>query len=933
MARNKPLILFIDAYDSFSNNIISLLETALEASVRTVKIDNFLLASDEALRDELKYYTAVVCGPGPGHPINKSDVGIMARIWHLSDQNLVPVLGICLGFQSLCVAFGGKVEKMRGPQHGMIRRVTHVGETAQGEGSIFEGVGEIQATLYQSLHADIGHSSASRSIFQNEKWNSTEQCPDLVPLAWAEWDGITNNNSGRRDEKILLAVRHKDKPFWALQYHPESICTNGESGRVIENWFRAAEAWNETTRQEDRKPLPRSVFMDEIIGQAAVRKSLLDQSEEQSFLHSCHPGPTSSEEDSIEEVLGLHLDEVYRCQTVNLPAGMSAPDILELMQDVRRDQIILDSSNSHETSAQVRGRYSMIALDADHALKFDYKAGLGKSEKQTLHASWISNTDRYNYRPLSPKASGGIWAFVAEFLEKRRIPDGHPESPFWGGFIGYTSYEMGLGGINVKLRLQTSRKGLDLCLIWVTRSIVLDHERGLVYLQDVSKKGSEGSMPQWITAAAEKLESQLAPNIPQGVDRSWHEIMGGGSRTGSSSESSSFSCEDPFVSTLRRPSGSRFLREEKELMGKSLPLLNGTSPQPSLDPSSRTSMESNPELSFKQSEPTITSPAAKVYESKVRRCQGYIQEGDSYELCLTDQTTVQRHRLGESLDDRYIRKIDHCDKALCPCDDSKSVEGDSWLLYRKLRTQQPAPFAAFIRLAGTTLISASPERFLKWDEDGQCELRPMKGTVRKSDAVSTIEQAKALLDVPKERAENLMIVDLVRHDLHGICGSGNVSVPRLMVVEEYKSVFQMITVVEGRIPPPRQIRHNGVEGRDTQHRRTGLDVLAASLPPGSMTGAPKKRSCEILQEIEDKPRGLYSGVVGYMDIGGRGDWSVTIRSMFRFDYEDIPEEDGKEGVIETWHIGAGGAVTSLSTPEGEREEMLTKLNGTLGVFK
>jgi len=108
-------------------------------------------------------------------------------------------------------------------------------------------------------------------------------------------------------------------------------------------------------------------------------------------------------------------------------------------------------------------------------------------------------------------------------------------------------------------------------------------------------------------------------------------------------------------------------------------------------------------------------------------------------------------------------------------------------------------------------------------------------------------------------------------------------------------------------------------------------VLAASLPPGSMTGAPKKRSCEILQQLEQgKERSLYSGVAGYMCVSGRGDWSVTIRSMFRWDDERAADGDGKGQ--EVWHIGAGGAVTILSTLEGEREEMLTKLAGPLGVF-
>jgi para-aminobenzoate synthetase len=223
----------------------------------------------------------------------------------------------------------------------------------------------------------------------------------------------------------------------------------------------------------------------------------------------------------------------------------------------------------------------------------------------------------------------------------------------------------------------------------------------------------------------------------------------------------------------------------------------------------------------------------------------------------------------------------------------------------------------------------------------------MKGTVKKSATVNTLEKAKELLDVPKEKAENLMIVDLVRHDLHSVCGPGNVSVPRLMVVEEYKSVFQMISIVEGLIPPPyspgMEAHLSAEEIEDAKKRRyTGIDVLAASLPPGSMTGAPKKRSCEILQEIEERERGLYSGVVGYMDVGGRGDWSVTIRSMFKWEDEDVVEAgkgeeggdgDGKKVVEENWYIGAGGAVTALSTEVGEREEMVTKLSGTLGVFR
>jgi para-aminobenzoate synthetase len=127
-----------------------------------------------------------------------------------------------------------------------------------------------------------------------------------------------------------------------------------------------------------------------------------------------------------------------------------------------------------------------------------------------------------------------------------------------------------------------------------------------------------------------------------------------------------------------------------------------------------------------------------------------------------------------------------------------------------------------------------------------------------------------------------------------------------MSVEEYETVYQLVSVIEGEL----------------DERKSGTAVLAASLPPGSMTGAPKKRSCEILKEIEQrKPRGPYSGVMGYFDVGGGGDFSVIIRSAYKWDDEDSD-----------WHIGAGGAVTVLSSAEGEWQEMLTKRDSLLPTF-
>ena len=869
MHAGKPLILFIDAYDSFSNNIISLLETTLCASVRTIKIDDPALASDEALQDELRHYTAVVCGPGPGHPGKEEDIGIIRRIWKLGSLHMLPVLGICLGFQSLCAEFGGGIKRLKGPQHGMIRRVTHIGELDEGEDTIFEGVGEIHATHYQSLCADIGHGSMPTDYFQAMKWIPTETCPDLVPLAWAEWDGNEDNDSGMKDEKILVAVQHRTKPFWALQYHPESICNNRESDKIILNWFLQAEQWNCASRKLRIKLGPDG----HALGAPAVRESLLHQYE-RAFSIPGSIEPTRTNLLLKRDMSEFGLDHIYQCHTVKLPDHMAVPDIMEVLQDTKRDQIILESSNAHEINTDVKGRYSIIGLDVDEGLRFEYC-----TEMKFIEVMY-SDGNMYENSTIDLTPYGGVWPFLAQFLEKRHVSNGNPESPFWGGFMGYTTYEMGLEGIEVesKARTKAFHSRPDLCFAWVTRSLVIDHEKGLIYLQDLSKKTPENSMPPWMVIAALKLGALSLPNAKYHLN----------------SAASLRASEERY-------SSSRSSMSHVEGSGSTDSLAFPSRPTSFTD-----SIESSPEsTSHQASVISIKTPSDSAYEAKVRRCQEHINNGDSYELCLTDQTTVQRHR-----SDRLWLDHDY---------NNTSTNADSWSLYRTLRTRQPAPFASHIRLGAATLISASPERFLKWSADGQCELRPMKGTVRKSAAVSTLEQAKALLDVPKEKAENLMIVDLVRHDLHGVCGAGNVTVPRLMVVEEYKSVFQMISIVRGQIPRSHHSRPTS--------NYTGIDVLAASLPPGSMTGAPKKRSCEILSEIEKKERSLYSGVVGYMDIGGRGDWSVTIRSMFRWD------DEGREDGMETWHIGAGGAVTTLSTEVGEREEMQTKLRSTLGIFQ
>jgi para-aminobenzoate synthetase len=165
----------------------------------------------------------------------------------------------------------------------------------------------------------------------------------------------------------------------------------------------------------------------------------------------------------------------------------------------------------------------------------------------------------------------------------------------------------------------------------------------------------------------------------------------------------------------------------------------------------------------------------------------------------------------------------------------------------------------------TTILSSSPERFLRVDGRGSVEMKPIKGTARRvlGDAEADRAVGKALQADPKERAENLMITDLIRHDLHGFCVPGTVRVARLFGIETVATVHSLVSTVQGTLRPS----------------LNSVDALAAAFPPGSMTGAPKLSSIEILDQLErHHPRGPYSGILGFIAVDGRADMSVVIRT-------------------------------------------------------
>lgn len=310
-----------------------------------------------------------------------------------------------------------------------------------------------------------------------------------------------------------------------------------------------------------------------------------------------------------------------------------------------------------------------------------------------------------------------------------------------------------------------------------------------------------------------------------------------------------------------------WLREARAAVGAA-----SAAPAAAVEVASSRSVPSGPVPEF------VSRDSATDYKRKIADAQHEISEGNSYEVCLT--TTLEAPDGGL----------------------------DPWASYLALRRRNPAPFASYLRFGELVVASTSPERFLRILSDGGMRAEPIKGTRGRSDVDAEDIRLRHDLETSlKDRAENIMIVDLLRNDLSHFAIPGSVTVSRLCAIESYATVHQMVSTVDAHLRPgaPR------------------AEAVAAAFPAGSMTGAPKISTMDILDRLESGPRGIYSGAIGYFSLNAATDLAVVIRTL-------VVNPDGESG--RTLSLGVGGAITADSVADDEYEEIRTKAFGVLSTL-
>ncbi|TKY89867.1 hypothetical protein EX895_001164 [Sporisorium graminicola] len=978
MSLQLPRILIVDHFDSYTLNLLSLLhpadaqqcqlplndrqELTRRIADRVLVLPHTHPLLQPAAFHELvrPYVDAIILSPGPGSPDKAADFGAAETL--LKDESLrLPVFGVCLGHQGLAVAFGGQVTRAISVRHGLQSKLKITepplsqATSQHAVSSILQGVPQDALVVrYNSLivdpdtlpdclhitawscdqvstappprpgttrkdalpaplrvpaehaavslkHRDLASLSRSPSTIPLSSRNGSERLSDLgdMPSSVAtSVDDLAEVEGSQILEHTfspaIMALQHKILPFYGVQFHPESIESNW--GHTIMSNFLdlVRQYWQQqASRQETEKSATSSEARGRIIAWdeagLALPMHLRLAGERCLASHSCaHAQPAASNHVADKRAFVLLAN-----RSPAIPSDRSA-DMVRIFDKLFRrtspaGAVWLDSARLKDPHS----RYSFMALPS---FVLSYRDG-------SQHIVVSGDENCTSKVALSGSKDASLWSFMNDLQRQLQnsidstaasqiLDDDQQGNLFRTGFSGYWGYEMKNESLQLEIPAPVGSNGnaFDAEFLYCPRVLAFDHH-----------------LHQWIAFALVESSSLTAP-LPTclaKVDGALEDLRGNG--------------KSWSRWALGKADAEIWMQETLE----SVLALSGQAPSLSLPDSAQSA------AAFRSAMPLLKPRMlAEDYMDQIESARELIAAGESYELCMTNQFQGR----------------------LPPLD---TADADHFDLYCKLRARNPAPYSAFIRLPsfttggtgperqnrGRAILSTSPERFMRITADGHVEMKPIKGTLARAgfgpgeqgmragggathqeernklawrEAEDAARRAILSADI-KERAENLMIVDLIRADLLSFCNSDSVAVPKLMQVESYETVHQLVTTVTGQL----------------KASVGTTEAIRRCFPPGSMTGAPKRRSVQLLERLElnladaerddelRARRGIYSGALGWLGCDGAADFSVVIRTLIA-DGDDVS-------------IGAGGAITYLSDAKKEWQEVLDKVTALANI--
>ncbi|EST07973.2 Anthranilate synthase component I, N-terminal [Kalmanozyma brasiliensis GHG001] len=973
-----PRILVVDHFDSYTLNLLSLLhpvaisdghissehrdELTRRISDRVIVLPHtHPLLAPAAFHELVRpHIDAIILSPGPGSPDKAADFGAAETL--LKDQSLnLPVLGVCLGHQGLAVAFGGQITRAISVRHGLQSKLKISQPSSSSKSprshvisSILDSVPQDALVVrYNSLvvdpetlpdclkvtawsydqvssappprpgntkkaatspvplrptsdpiaqlkHREMTSLSRTPSTLPVSSRNGSERLSEVgdMPLSEAtsmddDADPATLVALEQAPTPAIMALQHKTLPFHGVQFHPESI--ESHWGHAIMSNFLSIvrQYWNDQTSGTDA----------ETSSDAFKRVQGWDSPELKLPGHltlaseRCLASDTTS---SAEVGTGAPdvKDSAFTLLAQRLPSLPTDHDV-----DMVRvfDQLFRHSSPAGAVwldSARLKDPHSRYSFMALPSFIMSYTDGADKVV--------VSGDEKLSVDvPFSGAKNDTFWSFMNELQAQLQssidftaadniLDDDQRGHLFRTGFCGYWGYEMKNESLQLETRAPTgdSRNAFDAEFLHCPRALAFDHH-----------------LHQWTAFALVASSSSADVPGPLGqINSALHDLQDDGKQW--------------CTWALAKSDAECWMQET---LANVLALCKL--------PKSPPADAAQSAAAFRAAMPLLRPRMlAEDYMDQIETARELIAAGESYELCMTNQFQGQLAPLASLRD---------------------AADTDHFDLYCKLRARNPAPYSAFIRLPslqtnetesssrkrGRAILSTSPERFMRITADGQVEMKPIKGTLARAgfgpgehnmracangtpaeefvkqkwrESEDEARRARLSADV-KERAENLMIVDLIRADLFSFCRSDSVAVPKLMQVESYETVHQLVTTVTGQL----------------KASVGTTEAIRRCFPPGSMTGAPKRRSVQLLERLElnladaerddalRARRGIYSGALGWLGCDGAADFAVVIRTLVA-DGDDVS-------------IGAGGAITYLSDAEKEWQEVLDKVTALANI--